>query len=106
MTTTRPVIKELMRLLAFRQTYGRPCFVKWTRTHAALIVPHLTNGPDGPYSYLRGFHRSTIEEASLCGFITLGSTRVIVPNYASGPGIWANTPEHEGRTIALRDGNR
>ncbi len=98
----RPAITKLTRHLAFRETFGRPCYIKWTRTHAALIVPHLRDGADGPYSYIQGLYRLTVEEAVALGLVSLGRDRVTVPNYSAGGRLWANVPEHEGRTIALR----
>lgn len=95
----RPAIRELVKLLRFRATYGRPSYVKFASKDAALIVPHLTDGPDGPYSFLRGFRRETVDEAATLGLIVLGQDRVNVPPI--GANHWAAQPELKGRTIAL-----
>lgn len=97
----RPVIRELVHLLKFRITYGRPCYIKQSQSHAALIVPHLSDGPDGPYSWLRGFQRSTIHEASVLGYITLGPCLVEVPEHAGKVGGWYRDSDLLGRTITL-----
>lgn len=95
----RPVIRELVDLLQFRGTFGRPCYVKHSSTHAALIVPHLTDGADGPYSWARTFRRDTIHEARLLGYITLGPDLGPVPDHAGAHGAWYRSPDHYGRTI-------
>lgn len=95
----RPAIRELVRLLQFRASFGRPCYVKRIEHFAALIVPHLTDGPDGPYSYLRMFRRTTIDEAVFLGYVTLGDRLVDVPEFAANH--WSAHPGHKGRTIAL-----
>ncbi|MGW4505758.1 hypothetical protein ACWENO_14070 [Streptomyces sp. NPDC004436] len=96
----RPAIRQLVRILNFRATFGRPSYIKWTEHQVALIVPHLTNGPDGPYSYLRGFQRATVREAVLLGYVRLGE-RGQVPAFAdvSNHQWWAAHPDHSGRTI-------
>lgn len=96
----RPIIRDLVGLLTFRASYGRPSYIKRTTVHAALIVPHLTDGPDGTYSWLRTFQRSTIHEAAVLGYIVLGPELVDVPEHAGKAGAWYRDPSHLGRTIA------
>ena len=94
----RPAIRQLVRLLNFRAGYGRPSYIKWTEHQAALIVPHLSDGPEGPYSYLRGFQRSTVKEAAFLGYVKLGA-RGPVPAFAAPTDHWSAHPDHLGRTI-------
>lgn len=98
-TRLRPAVRELLNLLRFRSTYGRPCYVKRANNDAAVIVPHLTDGPSGPYSYLRTFRRATLDEAVELGLVRVGADRVDVPPI--GGKHWSAQPEMRGRTIAL-----
>lgn len=98
-TQLRPAVRELLNLIRFRSTCGRPCYIKLANAYAALIVPHLTDGPDGPYSYLRTFRRATLNEAVELGLVRVGVDRVDVPPI--GGKHWSAQPEMRGRTIAL-----
>lgn len=99
----RPAVRELVKLLGFRSSFGRPCYIKRNTVHAALIVPHLRNGPEGPYSYLRTFHRATVHEAAAGGFVVLGLDLVDVPEFEDATGHWCAEPGHKGRTISLTE---
>ena len=97
----RRPIRDLVKQLEFRASMGRPCYVKRNTVHAAVIVPMLRNGAQGPYSYLRTFQRSTIHEAVVLGFVVLGPHLVAVPEFAINPTHWCAEPGHKGRTISL-----
>lgn len=99
----RPGVRHLVRDLRFRSSFGRPCYVKYTEGLAALIVPHLSSGADGPYSYLRMVHRTTVREAINLGFITIGAERVDVPAFDSNTSHWSAHPYHQGRTISATE---
>ena len=101
----RRPIRDLVQLLGFRATYGRPCYIKRNTVHAALIVPTLTNGPTGSYSYLKTFQRATIHEAAVLGFVTLGAELVDVPEFGA-VSHWSTEPALQGRTISLRKAPR
>jgi hypothetical protein len=96
----RRPIRSLVKQLEYRSTFGRPCYLKRNTVHAALIVPMLRNGADGPYSYLRTFQRSTIHEAVALGFVTLGADLVDVPEFEA-VSHWSTEPALKGRTISL-----
>lgn len=96
----RRPIRDLVHILRFRASYGRPCYLKRNTIHAALIVPTLTGGPDGPHSYLKTFQWSTIHEAVVLGFVTLGAELVNVPEFGA-VSHWSTEPALKGRTIAL-----
>lgn len=100
----RPVIRDLVKTLRFRSSYGRPIYIKQTQTYAALIVPHLTDGADGPYSWLKTYQRTTIHEAVVLGYVVLGPDLVEVPEHAGAVGAWYRDPALLGRTIALPGG--
>lgn len=102
----RSAIQELIDLLRFRSTFGRPCYIKRDTRHAALIVPELRNGADGPYAHLRTFQRTTIDEAIDRGFVTLGPALVDVPACSGNRNHWATDIGHMGRTIQLAGGAR
>jgi len=102
----RPVIRELVDLLQARTSFGRPCYVKRSSTHAALIVPHLTAGPDGSYSWLRTFQRGTIREAVVLGYVILGPDLVEVPVHYGASGAWYRSADHYGRTISAAGGGK
>lgn len=97
----RRPIRDLVQILRFRASYGRPCYIKRNTVHAALIVPTLTGGPDGPYSYLKTYQRGTIHEAVVLGFVTLGAELVDVPEFGA-VSHWSTEPALKGRTISLR----
>lgn len=92
-------VDDLVKILAFRATMGRPCYIKFANTDAALIVPHLTDGAEGPYSYLRTFRRFTVDLAVDRGLVVLGPDRVEVPPI--GGTHWSAQAGLKGRTIAL-----
>lgn len=98
----RRPIRDLVKQLEFRSTFGRPCYIKRNTVHAALIVPMLRNGADGPYSYLRTFQRATIHEAAVLGFIALGPELGEVPAFQGPSTHWSASPDLWGRTISLR----
>jgi hypothetical protein len=100
----RPVIRELVGILQFRASYGRPCYIKRNTLDAALIVPHLTDGPDGSYSWLRTFRRDTVHEAVVLGYVVLGLDLVEVPVHYGATGAWYRSSDHYGRTISLPTG--
>ena len=100
----RRPIRDLVRQLEFRASMGRPCYLKRNTVHAALIVPMLRNGAEGPYSYARTFQRATIDEAIVLGFVVLGPQLVTVPEFAIAGTHWLADPGHKGRTISLPGG--
>lgn len=102
----RPAIQELIDLLRFRSSFGRPCYIKRDTRYAALIVPELRNGADGPYAYLRTFQRATVDEAINRGFVTLGPALVNVPACRGDSNHWAFNISHMGRTIQLTEATR
>lgn len=97
----RPAIRDLIERLTFRATYGRPSYIKRNTVHAALITPHLTDSPDGPYSWLKTYKRSTIREAVTLGYVILGADLIDVPEHAGAAGAWYRNPDHKGRTIVV-----
>lgn len=99
----RPAIQELIDLLRVRASFGRPCYLKRNTQHAALIVPELRNGADGPYAHLRTFQRATVDEAINRGFVTLGPNLVDVPACSGDRNHWATNTGHMGRTIQLTE---
>ncbi|NUP15446.1 MAG: hypothetical protein HOZ81_04950 [Streptomyces sp.] len=102
----RPAIQELIDLLRFRSSYGRPCYIKRDTRYAALIVPELRNGAEGPYAHLRTFQRTTLDEAIDRGFVTLGPTLVDVPACSGNRNHFATDIGHMGRTIQLTEAAR
>ena len=102
----RPAIQELIDLLRYRSTFGRPCYIKRDSQYAALIVPELHNGTEGPYAHLRTFQRTTLDEAINRGFVTLGPVLGPVPACSGDRNHWATDIGHTGRTIALAGGAR
>jgi hypothetical protein len=100
----RPAIQELIDLLRFRSSFGRPCYIRRDTRYAALIVPELRNGTNGPYAYIRTFQRATIDEAIDRGFVTLGPALIDVPACSGDRNHWATDIGHMGRTIQLADG--
>ncbi|MFE9850262.1 hypothetical protein ACFYPN_15830 [Streptomyces sp. NPDC005576] len=100
--TYRPAVRDLINLLAFRSSFGRPCYIKRNSRHAALIVPELRDGADGPYAHLKTFDRATIHEALVLGAVALGPDLVDVPSFAGNRSHWAFEPAHQGRTIKLK----
>lgn len=99
----RPAVQELIDLLRFRSSFGRPCYIKRTTRYAALIVPELRNGADGPYAHIRTFQRTTVDEAISRGFVTLGPELVDVPACSGNRNHWATDIGHTGRTIQLTE---
>lgn len=99
--TYRPAVQELINLLRFRSSFGRPCYIKRNTQHAALIVPELRNGADGPYAHLKTFQRATVHEAVALGAVTLGPTLVDVPACSGDRNHFATDIGHMGRTIEL-----
>jgi hypothetical protein len=102
----RRPIRQLVKQLEFRSTFGRPCYLKRNTVHAALIVPMLRAGADGPYSYVQTFQRATIHEAIVLGFVVLGPALVDVPEFAGPSTHWSTSPGLMGRTISLTGGAR
>lgn len=101
-TTYRPAVRDLISLLRFRSTFGRPCYLKRNSRHAALIVPELRDGADGPYAHLKTFDRATVHEAVVLGAVSLGAALVDVPAFSGNRNHWAFEIAHQGRTIQLR----
>lgn len=99
----RPAVQELINVLRFRSSFGRPCYIKRNARHAALIVPELRNGSDGPYAHLKTFDRATVHEAVVLGAVTLGPNLVDVPSFSGNRNHWAYDTAHQGRTIAVRE---
>lgn len=100
----RRPIRDLVRHLEYRSSFGRPVYVKRNTQHAALIVPQLRNGADGPYAYLKTYQRATVHEAIALGFVRLGADLVDLPEF-SGPGShWCADRGLMGRTIHLTGG--
>lgn len=102
----RRPIRQLVKQLEFRSTFGRPCYLKRNTVHAALIVPMLRTGAEGPYSYVQTFQRATIHEAIVLGFVALGPDLGSVPEFAVASTHWSASPDLWGRTIALRGGGQ
>jgi hypothetical protein len=102
----RPAVRKLVAALQHRSSFGRPCYVKRNTTLAALIVPHLRNGADGPYSYLASFQRATVHEAAVLGYVVLGDSLVDVPPFDVAVRHWSAESAHKARTIALRGGDQ
>ncbi|NED73326.1 hypothetical protein G3I51_13435 [Streptomyces sp. SID9944] len=102
----RRPIRDLVNVLEFRATFGRPCYVKRNQRFAALIVPQYTDGSDGSYSYLKSYQRSTVDEAVFLGFVVLGGQLVDVPEFAVAGMHWVAELAHKGRTISLAGGAR
>ncbi|MCX5138364.1 hypothetical protein [Streptomyces sp. NBC_00338] len=97
--TYRPAVRNLISVLRFRSSFGRPCYIKRNRQHAALIVPELRNGAEGPYAHLKTFDRATVHEAVVLGAVTLGPDLVDVPAFSGNRNHWAYEVAHQGRTI-------
>lgn len=97
----RPAIRRLLADLEYRSAFGRPCFIKRTTRHAALIVPELRSGTDGPYAHLKTFDRATVHEAVVLGAVVLGPDLVEVPAFSGNRNHWAFDSGHTGRTIQL-----
>jgi hypothetical protein len=102
-TAYRPAVRELIYLLRFRSSFGRPCYIKRNTCHAALIVPELRNGAAGPYAHLKTFNRATVHEAVVLGAVTLGPALVDVPAFSGSRNHWAFDSGHQGRTIQLTE---
>jgi hypothetical protein len=99
----RPAVRDLIERLRFRSSFGRPCYIKRNQRHAALIVPELRDGTDGPYAHLKTFDRATIHEATVLGAVTLGPELVDVPAFSGNRNHWAFDTNHLGRTIQLTE---
>lgn len=102
----RPAVQELIDLLRFRSSFGRPCYIKRTGRYAALIVPELRSGADGPYAHLKTFNRDTVREAEGLGAVVIGADLVDVPACSGNRSHWATDIGHMGRTIQLAGGAR
>lgn len=102
-STYRPAVRDLISVLRFRSSFGRPCYIKRNQRHAALIVPELRNGAEGPYAHLKTFDRATVHEALVLGAITLGSDLVDVPAFSGNRNHWAFDTGHKGRTILTKE---
>ncbi|MET7975806.1 hypothetical protein ABZW44_22725 [Streptomyces mirabilis] len=100
-STYRPAVRNLISLLRARSSFGRPCYIKRTTRHAALIVPELRSGADGPYAHLKTFDRATVHEAVVLGAVTLGPDLVNVPACSGNRNHFATDIGHTGRTIQL-----
>lgn len=97
----RRPIRDLVRQLEYRSTFGRPCYVKRNTAHAALIVPSLRSGADGPYEYWRTFQRATVHEAMVLRFVVLGDALGDVPEFSGPSSHWSMSSGHMGRTIRI-----
>lgn len=97
----RRPIRDLVKALEFRASFGRPCYLKRNQQYAALIVPQYTDGPEGSYAYLRTLQRATVHEAEVLGFVVVGAELVDVPAFSIPRTHWAAEPAHQGRTIRL-----
>lgn len=102
-STYRPAVRNLIKHLQYRGSFGRPCYIKRTTRHAALIVPELRNGADGPYAHLKTFDRATVHEAVVLGAVALGPDLVDVPACSGNRNHWATDIGHQGRTIRLTE---
>jgi hypothetical protein len=102
LSTYRPAIRVLIKHLQYRGSFGRPCYIKRNQRHAALIVPELRSGVDGPYAHLATFDRATVYEAVILGAVILGSNLVDVPAFSGNRNHWAFDTGHQGRAIQLR----
>ena len=103
LSTYRPAVRDLIKHLQYRGTFGRPCYIKRTTRHAALIVPELRSGTEGPYAHLKTFERATVHEAVVLGAVTLGPDLVAVPACSGNRNHWATDIGHTGRTIQLTE---
>jgi hypothetical protein len=99
----RPAVRDLIKQLQYRSAFGRPCYIKRTTRHAALIVPELRNGADGPYAHLKTFDRATVHEAVVLGAVRLGPDLVPVPACSGNRNHFATDIGHTGRTIQLTE---
>jgi hypothetical protein len=99
----RPAIRRLLADLEYRSGFGRSCYIKRNTRHAALIVPELRSGAEGPYAHLKTFDRATVREAVVLGAVTLGPDLVDVPSFSGNRNHWAFDSGHQGRTIQLRE---
>lgn len=99
----RPAVQELINLLRFRASFGRPCYIKRNQRHAALIVPELRAALVGPYAHLKKFDRATVREAVVLGAVALGPDLVDVPPFSGNRNHWAYDTAHQGRTIRLTE---
>jgi hypothetical protein len=102
-STYRPAVRVLIKHLQYRGSFGRPCYIKRNTRHAALIVPELRSGANGPYAHLKTFDRATVHEAVVLGAVTLGPDLVDVPSFSGNRNHWAFDSSHQGRTIQLRE---
>lgn len=102
-STYRPAVRDLIKHLKYRSSFGRPCYIKRTIRHAALIVPELRSGADGPYAHLKTFDRATVHEAVVLGAVILGPALVNVPACSGRRDHWATDIGHTGRTIQLTE---
>ncbi|MFE7972960.1 hypothetical protein [Streptomyces shenzhenensis] len=100
----RRPIRDLVSHLEYRATFGRPVYVKRNQQYAALIVPELRNGAEGPYGYLKTYQRATVDEAVVLGYVVLGDQLVDVPGFSVAGRHWCTERAHQGRTIALPGG--
>lgn len=100
-STYRPAVRDLIHHLRYRGSFGRPCYIKRNTRHAALIVPELRSGTDGPYAHLKTFDRATVHEAVVLGAVVLGPDLVEVPGFSGNRNHWAFDAGHKGRTIQL-----
>lgn len=99
----RPPIRDLVKHLEYRSTFGRPVYVKRNQQYAALIVPELRNGADGPYGYLKTYQRATVHEAIVLGFVRLGGELMDIPRFAIAGRHWCADAGLMGRTISLTE---
>ena len=105
-STYRPAVRDLLMRLEYRSSFGRPCYIKRTGRYAALIVPELRSGADGPYAHLKTFNRDTVREAEGLGAVVIGADLVDVPACSGNRSHWATDIGHMGRTIQLAGGAR
>lgn len=93
-------VRDLVKILQFRATFGRPTYVKFgPGDTAALIVPSLRDGETGPYEYLRTFTRTTVTRAQVAGLVSVGAEVVDAP--AIGGTHWAAQPALKARAITV-----
>lgn len=95
----RPAVRELVRLVQFRQGLPKPCWIMRTQGDCALVVPAMY----GPLEFLRRFRRPTVDEAERLGLVVLGALAE-VPAFLSAPPSWIERGVTQGRTIAIPGG--
>jgi len=102
LTIYRRPVRNLTRLIAFRQGMHSPCWLVRTHDNCALIVPSLT----ARMEYLRTFKRATVDEAEVMGLIVLGGKLEDVPPFTGCPRWLTEMGASMGRTVSVRGGVR